>query len=80
MDCEPKRYAPRITFSEDDISGLKDLKVGDTHEITIKAKLVALRKDEYGWEGEDNSKLQGTFKVVQADNKNIEQNYDDDED
>lgn len=78
----PKRYAPRVTFSEDDIKGLKDLKVGDTHDITIKAKLVSLRQDEYGWEGMDGNgdKLQGTFKVIMADNKNIENNYDDEED
>lgn len=78
----PKRYAPRITFTEDDIKGLKDLKVGDTHEITIKGKLVALKKDEYGWESEDsasNTKLQGTFKIVQADNNNIENNYDEED-
>lgn len=78
MDCVPKRYAPRITFSEDDIKGLKDLKVGDIHEITIKGKLVALKKDEYDWEP-NNKKLQGTFKIVQADNKDIEKNYDDED-
>lgn len=77
--CVPKRYAPRITFTEDDISGLKDLKVGDTHEITIKGKLVKLAKDEYEWDSRDNSKLSGTFKIVQADNKNIEDNYDEED-
>jgi GH43 family beta-xylosidase len=79
-EYKPKRYAPRITFTEDDIAGLKDLKVGDTHEITIKGKLVKLAKDEYEWESGDNNKLSGTFKIVQADNKSIESNYDDDED
>ena len=77
---KPKRYAPRITFTEDDIKGLQDLKVGDTHEITIKGKLVKLAKDEYEWDSGDNNKLCGTFKIVQADNKSIEGNYDDDED
>lgn len=79
---KPKRYAPRITFTEDDIKGLKDLKVGDTHEITIKGELVALKKDEYGWEAEagDNKKLVGTFKIIQADNNSIMDNYDEDED
>ncbi len=80
MDCKPHRYAPRITFTEDDIAGLKDLKVGDTHEITIKGKLVALRKDEYGFMGEDEDKLQGTFKIIQANNKYISENYDEDDD
>jgi hypothetical protein len=78
MGVPMKRFAPRITFTEDDIKGLKDLKVGDTHEITIKGKLVALRKDEYGYD--DNDKLCGTFKVVQADHTNIEDNYDEEED
>lgn len=81
MDIEnyvPKRYAPRITFTEDDIKGLKDYKVGETCDITIKVKLVALRKDEYGYDMEKNSKLEGTFKVLEANNKDLD--YDDDED
>lgn len=79
-ECTPRRYAPRVTFTDKDIKGLKDMKVGDTHSITIKAKLVALRKDEYGWDDEENRPLEGTFKVVLVDNKNIEPNYDDDDD
>lgn len=80
MDCVPHRYAPRVTFTDKDIKGLKDLKVGDTHDITIKAKLVALRKDEYGWDDDSDRPLEGTFKVVMADGKSIDDNYDDEED
>lgn len=77
---EPKRYAPRVTFTDKDIKGLKDMKVGDTHSITIKAKLVALRKDEYGYDDEENRPLEGTFKVELVDNKSITNHYDDEDD
>lgn len=73
-----KRYAPRITLTEDDIQGLSDLKVGETHKITITAELVALRKDEYGYDDQD--KLTGTFRVKVVDGKDIENNYDEEDD
>lgn len=78
MGCKPHRFAPRITFTEDDIKGLKDMEIGAEHTLTITGKLVSLRKDEWGYD--DDDKLEGTFKILKTDNKDILENYDDDED
>lgn len=80
MECKPRRFAPRLTLSADDIKGLKDMKVGDTHELKLKGKLVALRKDEYGWDDQEDRPLEGTFKIELVDNKDITSHYDDDDD
>lgn len=78
MGCEPMRFAPRVTFSEDDIKGLNAMEIGKEHTIAITGKLVALRKDEYGYDNED--KLQGTFKIIKADNRSIADHYDEEDD
>lgn len=77
MDCEPKRYAPRLELAENDIEGLADMKIKKTYTMTIKARLVALREDEWGY---SDDYMRGTFRIESINGKNINENYDEEDD
>lgn len=78
MDCEePKRYLPRLTLTESDIPALSDMKIKGVQEFTIKARLVALREDEWGY---NNDLMEATFRIESVNGKNITSNYDDKDD
>jgi hypothetical protein len=62
--AEPKRELPRVTFTAEDVPEIKDWKIGGKYYLELEVEQVAAEKDRFGYEGEKESPLTATFKVV----------------
>lgn len=63
-EAKPKRELPRVTFTADDIPEIKSWSVGGKYKLEIEVEQVAAEKDRYGYEGDKDRPLTGTFKVT----------------
>lgn len=61
---KPKRELPRVTFTAEDVPEIKDWKVGSKYFLKLEVEQVAMEKDRFGYEGEKESPLTATFKVL----------------
>lgn len=67
----PKKYPTFINLSENEIDGLKDMKVGDKTTITLQVEVSGIKTNEEFYCCEDCSPgdkkcLKGTFKVLET--------------
>lgn len=69
MDVEISRPKPRVTVTAEQVPEIKDWQVGETYDISIRGKMVAVREDEW----EDDQPMEATFVVENAQTEDYEE-------
>lgn len=75
---KPKRELPRVTFTAEDVPEIKDWKIGEKYFLELEVEQVSAEKDRFGYEGEKESPLTATFKVVAVKAVHKSEKKDDD--